>query len=154
MVIQMKSISLNNFLPKECYPIEGEITIYERTINDKIYLIAPCVIEYNDYISAYNDSLIVVNGKAKSLRNKKSIQSSDKTYSYIINARINNYDEFNRILVNGEKCYLDIDITNLKMIHGQIVPLIGGDYNNHPLYCTVYLFSTNPDPLIEIACEK
>lgn len=147
----MKSVSLNNFLPKKCYPINGEITVYE---GNTIYLIAPCVIDYNDYITTYDDSIISVNGNAKLLCHKRTIQDSNKTYSYMIDACIKNHDEFNTVFISGEKCYLDMNLTNYKIVNGQVVPLIGDNNNDHTLYCTVYMFNTSPDPYVKVVYEE
>ena len=148
-------MSLNNFLPKECYPIEGEITIREgNAINDKVYLIAPCVIEYKDYIINYDDSIITVFGKAELLHDKEAIQSSDGIYSYMINAHIENHDNFNTILISGKKCYLDVNIVDSEMVNGQVSPLIGSSDDDSTSYFTTYMFTTNPDPPIKIVYKK
>lgn len=124
---------LNNIslLPKECYPIEGELCLFEVD-GIKLYLRAEITIQFITGTTNYKDSIIDI----KHILNKGDIDPLQQ-YMFCINAKINNVDSIKRMAITEGRCRFNTEINQIEFM----------EYNNQDKDIDNYiLYTWNRDP--------
>ena len=104
--------SLNNLLelPKECYPIEGELCLFEID-GVKLYLKAKVTIPFITDAANYENSIINI----KDILNKGDIDPLQQ-YMFCINAKIDNVDSIKRIAITEGRCRFNSKTNQIEFI--------------------------------------